>query len=517
MNTNPQPSFPFPRPSCLGVKLLVGALSACASVAMADDPSCDERVELSCNQVLQFPDRVISEILVDNDGDGRTDTRGTAFLVGRHCALTSGHCIFDRDSLSFAASASIRPAVCMQAPGRQILQLPTRNSFRFETTTKYASRNTTWPYKFDIGAMHFTCPYEQITTFMPLVFNFDPNFARIGGYPGFTPGDPHAQIPDPSRVGAPWRGFGETDYEAGRVVKYQAKSSKGHSGSPVMSFAFDGSGLKVDAFAINSTGWVNSVECDRSGGPRFTDKNRELIRSWMNFRPSDEDRDAAGCPKEDSGSSNSWWDVIDLYATHPEWTLNGDELGLIDPPSAEPMGPSPYQYMQVIRDGFYEFAVFHLDAHDAQSPRFIQMLDAPGMMRQEQWQPGMPWNPDEMGFLSASEATILFSASMARDQFEVEPEWGAPVELDEVASIEMPLLPADLDTSDDPQADEIDRAYVAQECLADLDGDGEVSGSDLARLLGEWGSESSSADFNGDGIVGPEDLAQLLGSYGDCN
>ena len=81
----------------------------------------------------------------------------------------------------------------------------------------------------------------------------------------------------------------------------------------------------------------------------------------------------------------------------------------------------------------------------------------------------------------------------------------------------MPLLPADLDTSDDPQADEIDRAYVAQECLADLDGDGEVSGSDLARLLGEWGSESSSADFNGDGIVGPEDLAQLLGSYGACN
>lgn len=62
--------------------------------------------------------------------------------------------------------------------------------------------------------------------------------------------------------------------------------------------------------------------------------------------------------------------------------------------------------------------------------------------------------------------------------------------------------------------------YIAHAArAADLDGDGAVSASDLAILLGSWGDcpappAECPADLNGDGTVGAADLAVLLGSWG---
>ncbi len=71
------------------------------------------------------------------------------------------------------------------------------------------------------------------------------------------------------------------------------------------------------------------------------------------------------------------------------------------------------------------------------------------------------------------------------------------------------------DNSDRPGA-----AYIFEigvPCSADLDGDGTVSASDLAQLLGSWGpNPGAPADFDGDGTVGAADLAQLLGAWGPC-
>lgn len=53
-------------------------------------------------------------------------------------------------------------------------------------------------------------------------------------------------------------------------------------------------------------------------------------------------------------------------------------------------------------------------------------------------------------------------------------------------------------------------------CPEDLDGDGVVGASDLAILLGAWGSVASPADLDGNGAVGASDLALLLGAWGTC-
>jgi hypothetical protein len=58
-------------------------------------------------------------------------------------------------------------------------------------------------------------------------------------------------------------------------------------------------------------------------------------------------------------------------------------------------------------------------------------------------------------------------------------------------------------------------ADLAVACTTDIDGDGQRGSSDLANLLGEWGT-AGSADFNGDGVVGSEDLSALLGAWGPC-
>ena len=53
-------------------------------------------------------------------------------------------------------------------------------------------------------------------------------------------------------------------------------------------------------------------------------------------------------------------------------------------------------------------------------------------------------------------------------------------------------------------------------CMGDINGDGNVDGSDLATLLGSWETSSSKSDLNNDGLVDGADLATILGFWGPC-
>jgi len=53
-------------------------------------------------------------------------------------------------------------------------------------------------------------------------------------------------------------------------------------------------------------------------------------------------------------------------------------------------------------------------------------------------------------------------------------------------------------------------------CVGDLNGDGSVNASDLATVLGAWGSADPIADLDDDGTVAASDLAIVLGAWGAC-
>ena len=61
---------------------------------------------------------------------------------------------------------------------------------------------------------------------------------------------------------------------------------------------------------------------------------------------------------------------------------------------------------------------------------------------------------------------------------------------------------------------EVTLTWIFDGVAGDLDGDGGVGASDLAILLGAWGTLDPRADLNGDGTVNAADLAQLLGAWG---
>lgn len=53
-------------------------------------------------------------------------------------------------------------------------------------------------------------------------------------------------------------------------------------------------------------------------------------------------------------------------------------------------------------------------------------------------------------------------------------------------------------------------------CEADVDDNGVVDGSDVARILGFWGQSNPAYDIDGSGLVDGGDLAVVLGEWGSC-
>ena len=55
-----------------------------------------------------------------------------------------------------------------------------------------------------------------------------------------------------------------------------------------------------------------------------------------------------------------------------------------------------------------------------------------------------------------------------------------------------------------------------ERCIADLDDDGSVGGSDITILLAQWG-QPGDADLDGNGVVDGPDLTIVLGTWGACS
>ena len=123
----------------------------------------------------------------------------------------------------------------------------------------------------------------------------------------------------------------------------------------------------------------------------------------------------------------------------------------------------------------------------------------------------LPWAPfwDDVGIGSAQ--TSMCGAII---------EWSADCNNDGIVDYGQILDGSleDLDANGVPDC--CDAGASCDPCAADLDGNGEVNGIDLAIILGKWGTNGGkdypNADIDGDGTIGGADLAQILGAWGAC-
>lgn len=485
------------------------------SMAVAEPPGCDVRFNVDCNDMTGFPERLIGQTIT-RFSSTQGSFAGTAFAISPYAALTSGHCVFVRENddigVTFQKASQVQLTLgqCKNVAGPAVAAFPQRTALDVRTNEKYQSPSTVIPGKYDYGAVLFACADPTLRTFMPLVFDYraDNEIVRFKGYP-----DTYAEypLPDPALVDGMWGATGTTEYEGGRRVKTTFRSGKGSSGSP-----YYGPGSSWQAFAINSQNFF-LPGCDRSGGPRFTRENRDIIRAWCQFVPDSEDQKAGGCPQQPPVEVKAWSLLREEALQRPEDWLSLEDADVTFAPIKGPKEASSYQIMQVIEGGFYEFAVWNIDPAKNLSGRFIQLLTAPGEPDHPEWQPGMDWDPQSQGFLDEVSARILLSASMARFSDPIVTEPYFPDVPPDLIPFGVPPV-SDDDDSIDPLEGTIDvDPDAVPPCFGDLNDDRAIDSADLGLLLGSWGNAGDpAADLNDDGIVDSADLGLMLGVWGRC-
>jgi V8-like Glu-specific endopeptidase len=153
-----------------------------SGLAFAQSP-CEERVASDCFYSGIFPFNAITQLFVEQD-NGDLSAYGTGFLVSPHCALTNGHCVYKRgEQVFFYKDIWMMPGACRSASGISFNLLGIRETLIKRTNSKWTDLSYDWETEVDYGSLRFVCPFEEITTFLPLCFDASPSSVHMAGYP----------------------------------------------------------------------------------------------------------------------------------------------------------------------------------------------------------------------------------------------------------------------------------------------------------------------------------------------
>lgn len=229
----------------------------------------DNRKQISNTQT--FPFNLVSYMNYDS---GKDSYRCTAFIVARHMALTSGHCIFDGKN-GFSKNAKIYP-------GRTENKLYQRlSSCKISTNTKYIdctkSRNSVC-FNYDYGALFFSPRMSpNAKTYMPL-YVLNPGAGttlNTAGYPTYVGG---------KRRYGQWRASGPVSITPGdsRILYHRVDTSGGQSGSPMYLY---NSGTNSRRVIGIQAGGIKFTSQDTTTyynvATRISNGNKDLLIKWL--------------------------------------------------------------------------------------------------------------------------------------------------------------------------------------------------------------------------------------------
>jgi hypothetical protein len=432
------------------------------------------------------------------------EEQSSGVMISEYCILTAGNVVFQNPRFT--------PDVCLPSPGFRgprdcMTVIPGSGMYREDGSDwdspyrPYGSRRSilrSVPSKFtdtgssfsklakvDYGMIRIQCPFEQFNSFMEVRFDYR---ASEHSYQDTMYGHGHGDTWPSGNEDMVSTARGEMISMKNRRFRSKHYPKAGHVGGCLVDDASSTRAI-VGIFSHSST----SGYCLQS--TRMCDKNEQLVRAWISWKPSAEQIE------ECNPNATMPWTVLNqTIQGYPERLIPMEDLNLVDP-MVDHQFPPTVRSMQVIEGEFYEWIEYHLEPENPDSARFIEMVSP---------NPGPLQTQDAMALLSAS--ANWHHEFISATNIEYLPRA-------EHSQSRLPLAPVgeqegpdDTDPSPDQEAQEI--VEDEPESLpGDLDGDGTVGSADLGMLLSFWG-QPGKGDLNGDGTTNAADLGTILANWG---
>ncbi len=210
--------------------------------------------------------------------------RGSGFLVSPHVVLTNAHNVYSRSEDDYITELNFSPGQAW-CDTKEKYERPydTKGAVDVQINPNYiAATDQLEEFAYDYAAVYLEEPFEGISTFMPLVFHYEPETIEILGYPSEVP------FWDFETIDMWWSaGASEVFDVDDRLLAYNAYTYSGSSGSPV---GYIDEYLPTQILAVHA---AQDPGTDIRIGPRFTDHNKADIEEWMQWKPDEELSDDA--------------------------------------------------------------------------------------------------------------------------------------------------------------------------------------------------------------------------------
>ncbi|WP_395375251.1 trypsin-like serine peptidase [Marinicella sp. W31] len=357
---------------------LTTALFLCSAQQAEAVPACDDRIDI--NNPARFPFNTIATVRFDSDCAADYKSWGTGTLVGPHMLLTAGHVVYNRNAgMKNQTCNYIQPGAYHDASTGDIVH---PYGERTISDTKYKKTNNKWADQsytpkrgVDYGAIRIVCPFEDINTYMPMVFDLNPTFINTSGYAV-------EDLPSTGNVGDQWRGAGSVTSQADRTITYDQRSTGGASGAPVWLYNASAGTRRITA--VNT---AHSTQCNGIG-TSLVWQNEDLLNDWLDWEPTLLEKLNEGCATLIPIEYFSVEDLVKGFNKASFKRYSKNELNLIEVPKSSTGLPSNriYQFIQNHKFVWEEYKTL-------QNKRFIKLLEP-----EEKW-------------LSIAEAQALLSAS----------------------------------------------------------------------------------------------------------
>ncbi len=347
-------------------------------------PACDSRIAI--DNPARHPFNTVATIRYDKDCIHSLKAYGTGALVGPHMLLTAGHVVYNRGEGKKNQTCNyIQPAAYLDEASGDIIypygERTISDTKYKKTNNKYVDQSYSSVADVDYGAIHIVCPFEDINTYMPMVFDYRSGFVNMSGYP-------IEDLPDSTRGGEQWRVSGNVTSTFDRRMVYDARSTGGASGAPVWEFQ---SGSQTRRLIAVNRG--HSSQCNGLG-PRLVWQNEGLINTWLDWQPTLSEKVAQGCAKLQT-LPITWSGLLTAYKKNPRLKLfKPKQLRLVKRPrnirNNTKANFRVYQYIQYQKFVWEEFLT---NSKKPKSTRYIRLI-----------KPVKKW-------LNVRESQILLSAS----------------------------------------------------------------------------------------------------------